>query len=32
MTDTRVQTRGGSFQMPRSRGAISGFLLILLGI
>lgn len=31
MTDTRVHTRGGRLQMPRSRGAASGFLLILLG-
>ena len=31
MSDTRVQTRGGRLQMPRSRGAASGFLLILLG-
>lgn len=32
MTDTRVHPRGGRLQMPRSRGAMSGFLLILLGI
>jgi hypothetical protein len=32
MTDTRVRTRGGRLQMPRSRGAASGFLLILLGV
>jgi hypothetical protein len=32
MTDTRVHTRGGRLQMPRSRGAMSGFLLILLGV
>ena len=32
MTDTRVHTRGGRLQMPRSRGAMSGFLLILLGL
>lgn len=31
MTDTRVRTRGGRLQMRRSRGALSGFLLILLG-
>lgn len=31
MTDTRVAPRGGRMQMPRSRGAASGFLLILLG-
>ena len=31
MTDTRVQTRGGRLQMQRSRGAMSGLLLILLG-
>jgi len=31
MTDTRVDARGGRLQMPRSRGAMSGFLLILLG-
>src|SRR5262245_44482263 len=31
MTDTRVRSRGGRMQMPRSRGAMSGFLLILLG-
>jgi hypothetical protein len=32
MTDTRVHHRGGRLQMPRSRGAMSGFLLILLGV
>lgn len=32
MSDTRVHARGGRLQMPRSRGAASGFLLILLGI
>ncbi|HJT92496.1 MAG TPA: hypothetical protein VJ777_11195 [Mycobacterium sp.] len=32
MTDTRVHTHGGRLQMPRSRGAASGFLLILLGV
>ena len=31
MSDTRVHARGGRLQMPRSRGAASGFLLILLG-
>ena len=31
MSDTRVHTHGGRLQMPRSRGAASGFLLILLG-
>ena len=31
MTDTRVRTRGGRLQMQRSRGAMSGLLLILLG-
>jgi len=31
MTDTRVRRRGGRMTMPRSRGAMSGFLLILLG-
>jgi hypothetical protein len=31
MTDTRVPARRGRLQMPRSRGAASGFLLILLG-
>ncbi|MEN3317733.1 MAG: hypothetical protein V7643_1134 [Mycobacterium sp.] len=31
MTDTRVHTHGGRLQMPRSRGAASGFLLVLLG-
>lgn len=32
MTDTRVRTRGGRLAMSRSRGALSGFLLILLGL
>jgi hypothetical protein len=32
MSDTRVHARGGRLQMPRSRGAASGFLLILLGV
>jgi hypothetical protein len=31
MSDTRVDARGGRLTMPRSRGAMSGFLLILLG-
>jgi hypothetical protein len=31
MSDTRVRARDGRLQMPRSRGAASGFLLILLG-
>jgi hypothetical protein len=31
MSDRRVHARGGRLQMPRSRGAASGFLLILLG-
>jgi hypothetical protein len=31
MSDTRVHTRGSRLKMPRSRGAASGFLLILLG-
>ena len=31
MSDTRVHARRGRLQMPRSRGAASGFLLILLG-
>ncbi|MGE2689947.1 hypothetical protein [Mycolicibacterium pulveris] len=31
MTETRVPTRGGRLHMPRSRGAASGLLLILLG-
>jgi hypothetical protein len=31
MSDTRVHARGGRLKMPRSRGAASGFLLILLG-
>src|SRR6478609_973498 len=31
MSDARVHTHGGRLQMPRSRGAASGFLLILLG-
>src|SRR5258707_14168024 len=32
MSDMRVHARGGRLQMPRSRGAASGFLLILLGV
>lgn len=32
MTDTRVRAGGGRMHMPRSRGAASGFLLLLLGI
>jgi hypothetical protein len=32
MSDTRVHASGGRLQMPRSRGAASGFLLILLGV
>lgn len=32
MSDTRVHANGGRLQMPRSRGAASGFLLILLGV
>jgi hypothetical protein len=32
MSDTRVHAGGGRLKMPRSRGAASGFLLILLGI
>ena len=32
MSDTRVRAGGGRLQMPRSRGAASGFLLVLLGI
>jgi hypothetical protein len=32
MTDTRVRTRGGRLRMQRSRGAMSGLLLILLGV
>lgn len=32
MSETRVHTRGGRLRMPRSRGAASGFLLILLGV
>ena len=32
MDDTREHVRGGRLQMPRSRGAASGFLLILLGV
>ena len=32
MDETRVRTRGGRLQIPRSRGAASGFLLILLGV
>ena len=31
MTDTHVKPRGGRMRMPRSRGAASGLLLILLG-
>lgn len=31
MTDQRIRTRGGRLGMPRSRGAMSGFLLIVLG-
>jgi hypothetical protein len=31
MSDTRLDARGSRLQMPRSRGALSGFLLILLG-
>jgi hypothetical protein len=31
MSDARVHAGGGRFEMPRSRGAASGFLLILLG-
>src|SRR5258705_13004385 len=31
MSDTRVHARGARLQMPRSRGAASGFVLILLG-
>jgi hypothetical protein len=31
MSDTRVHAYGGRLQMPRSRGAATGFLLILLG-
>lgn len=31
MTETRVPTKGGRLHMPRSRGAASGLLLILLG-
>jgi hypothetical protein len=31
MTDQRIRTRGGRLGMPRSRGAMSGLLLILLG-
>jgi hypothetical protein len=31
MSDPRIRTRGGRLQMSRSRGAMSGFLLILLG-
>jgi hypothetical protein len=31
MDDNRVHARGGRMQMPRSRGAASGFLLVLLG-
>lgn len=32
MNDTRVPAGGGRLEMPRSRGAASGFLLILLGL
>ena len=32
MSDTRVHAGSGRLQMPRSRGAASGFLLILLGV
>jgi len=32
MRESRVHNRGGRMQMPRSRGAASGFLLILLGL
>lgn len=32
MTDTRVHPRGGRMRIPRSRGAMSGFLLILAGL
>jgi hypothetical protein len=32
MTDTRIRPRGGRLEMSRSRGALSGFLLILLGV
>jgi len=32
MSDTRVHAHGGRLQMPRSRGAASGFLLILFGV
>ena len=32
MTETRVHNRGGRMQIRRSRGAASGFLLILLGV
>lgn len=32
MTETPVRARGGRMTMPRSRGALSGFLLILLGV
>jgi len=31
ISDNRVHARGGRMQMPRSRGAASGFLLVLLG-
>ena len=31
MDDNRVRARGGGMQIPRSRGAASGFLLVLLG-
>ena len=32
MNETRVRNRGGRMRIPRSRGAASGFLLILLGV
>jgi hypothetical protein len=32
MSDQRIRSRGGRLQMQRSRGALSGFLLILLGV
>src|SRR5262245_34083851 len=32
MSEARVRRSGGRLQMPRSRGAASGFLLILLGL
>src|SRR5689334_3673117 len=31
-SDTRVARRGGRMRIPRSRGATSGFLLVLLGL